>query len=97
MSSRQYQFTHNADPKKVTDRLYTDLQNQARENGMTLTRIADREFSMKRTGADLTFTVTETHVSITADLSFFVEPFRGKIEAGLNAGMPKMLRECERG
>jgi hypothetical protein len=96
MGSKQYRFSHNADAMKVADRLLRDLQSQAADKGMTLTRVSDREFRLKRTGAELTFTIGTSELVVVGDLAWVAEPFRAKLEAGLNLGMPKMLRECER-
>ena len=95
MPNKEYRFPHSASAQKVADRLYVELQKQAVEQGMTLTRVSNLEFKATRTGAKLTFTVGPHDLVVVADLSFFAEPFRGKLEAGLNQGMPTMLRECE--
>ena len=95
MGSKTYKFTHDADVAVLVNELQKDLTQQARKSGMTLVR-QGRSWSLRRSGADLNVTVTPLNVEITVALSWFAEAFRGRIEAGLGKGLPKLLAKCER-
>jgi len=96
MGKKEYRYPHRANVKTVADRLRRDLEKQAQEYGMTLTRESDTRYRLKRTGAELTLKVERDALVVTVDLGWFAEGFRGRIESGLNEGIPKMLKECER-
>lgn len=91
-------FPHKAEPETVCRELEKDLRSQSIEHGLELTQPGARTYRLKRTGADLTFVVTETTLDVDVDLSWFVPgSIKQRVVNGLNEGLPKLLRRCEEG
>ncbi len=89
-------FPHHAAPDRVCTELEKDLQAQAIEHGLDLSRPCPRTYRLKRTGAELTFEVTESVLKVSVDLSWFVPGgIKKRVLDGLNDGLPKLLRRCE--
>ncbi len=89
-----YTFAHDADVGVLVNELQKDLTQQARKNGMTLDH-QGRRFRIHGSGVDINVAVTTTSLHVTLELGWLAEMVRGRIEAGINDGVPTLLRRAE--
>ena len=94
MATKSYAFAHKADIGVLLNELQKELGKQARKHGLALEH-QGRRFRLHGSGADLTVAARAGRVDVTVALGWLAEMARGRIEAGLTAGVPKLLRRAE--
>lgn len=89
-----YNFAHHGDRHVVMLEIMRELEAQAREYGLTITRGA-KQVRLARSGVDVVVQVLPGSIEVTVGLNGIFEVFRGRLERELQRRVPPFLRRCE--
>jgi len=89
-----YNFAHHGDRHVVMREIMRELEAQAREHGLTVTRGAE-QVRLSRSGVDVFVRVLPGSIAVTVRLNVFLEIVRGRLERELERRVPVVLRRCE--
>jgi len=78
----------------VVREIMRELEAQAREHGLTITRGAET-VRLSRSGVDVVVQVLPGSINVTVALGGLFEIFRGRLERELERRVPALLRRCE--